>query len=107
MNKFTKLWKYITFSYFYQIEEIEENNKKDEINIRVIKLKILNCSSKDSWYKNKIGKSFYFFHNIFDDDEHIKSIWLASVPTKKYCYLDHTNYNSVIRKHKLKKLEKL
>ena len=62
----------------------------------------------DCWYKNKIGKEFYFFNKIFKDDgDKIKSLWKATVPTKYYVYLEDTNYDTQIRKKKLKKIGQL
>jgi len=57
------------------------------------------------WYENKIGKSFYFFDKIFEDDgEHKQSVWKATLPTHYYAHIEDTNYNSQIRKLKLKKI---
>lgn len=70
--------------------------------VEVIKLKIIKCDDPDCWYYKKIGKTFKFFNKIFIDDNDIKSIWKASVPTKYYAYLTDTNYNSFVRAKKLK-----
>lgn len=75
--------------------------------LKIIKLKILKCSNENCWYSKKVGKSFYFFHKIFEDDDEnkYKSIYLATAPTDNYAYIDDTNYKSYIRKKKLKKLK--
>lgn len=73
----------------------------------LIRLKILNCGiNKNCWYHNKIGKSFYFFIDyLFKDDSHKKdSLWKATIPTNKYVHIEDTNYNTKLRKLKLKKL---
>lgn len=73
--------------------------------LKIIKLKILKCSNHRCWYFNKVGKSFYFFHKIFEDDDEYKSIYLATAPTDNYAYIEDTNYKSYIRKKKLKNLK--
>lgn len=74
---------------------------------KIIKLKIISCSSYGKcWYKNKIGKYYYFFDKTFKDDEDNLSLWLAKPPTTKnrYVYFKDINYEIIIRKKKLQKI---
>lgn len=75
--------------------------------VEIIKLKIIKCDDNDCWYTNKIGKTYKFFDKKFIDDEGIKSLWKATVPTKWYVYLEDTNYNTYLRAKKLKKINKI
>jgi hypothetical protein len=76
---------------------------------KIIKLKIVNCTvstldRKPTWYANKIGRKLKFFNEIFEDSDEILSVWRAEIPVDRYVYLKDTNYNSYIRKQKLKKI---
>jgi hypothetical protein len=74
--------------------------------VEIIKLKIIKCSIPNGWYSDRINQKIDFFNFIFRDDgrEHKESLYTASLPTRKYAYLDDTNYYSYIRSQKLKKI---
>ncbi len=76
--------------------------------LKIIKLKIVSCDDENCWYYNKIGESLYFFDKVFNDDDRYKSLWLATAPTKKYAYINNTNYDEYLkRKNRKKKLKKI
>ncbi len=80
---------------------------------KILKLRIIKCPSYRCWYRNCIGKTYYFLDDIFLDDEDIASLWILNdskatagerLDMGEYVYLDDLNYNIVIRKNKLKKI---
>ena len=79
--------------------------------IDIVKLRIIKCSASDRsfkcWYKNRVGEELYFFDKPFKDDRDVMGLWRAKIPTKKYVYIEDTNYDMIIRKKKLEQIENI
>jgi hypothetical protein len=75
-----------------------------------MKVKILKSKGQDFWYKNKIGKYIDIGDTPIITGKNNEFFVIYETPlgengNTKYIFINDTNYNSIIRKMKIKNLK--